>query len=39
MFKAACDPVERWLIQGADHGEHPEEYPARLIAFFDATLK
>jgi uncharacterized protein len=42
MFDAACDPVERWLIPGATHQNFsdvlPDEYAARLLAFFDRTL-
>jgi dipeptidyl aminopeptidase/acylaminoacyl peptidase len=38
MFKAACDPVDLWIIQGAHHGDTmtvaPEAYSARLLDFF-----
>lgn len=42
MFAAACDPVEQWLIPGAEHGDYfdaaPETYGPRLLHFFDAAL-
>ncbi|MCD4684906.1 MAG: alpha/beta fold hydrolase [Anaerolineae bacterium] len=43
MFAAACDPAETWLISGAGHHNYtqtlPDEYPARLIAFFERWLR
>ena len=42
MFEAACPPAETWLIPGAGHENLtnvlPEEYPARLLAFFQQNL-
>lgn len=39
MFDAACDPVDLWIIEGADHQNYveivPEAYATRLLSFFD----
>jgi dipeptidyl aminopeptidase/acylaminoacyl peptidase len=42
MFDAACDPVEKWLIDGAAHENYAEAMPViygeRLIMFFDRAV-
>jgi len=43
LYQAAGDPKELWLVEGAGHADilslHPQEYEARIIAFFDRALK
>jgi dipeptidyl aminopeptidase/acylaminoacyl peptidase len=43
MFKAACAPVELWIIQGAHHGDYfgfaPNSYLDRVVSFFDTNLR
>jgi dipeptidyl aminopeptidase/acylaminoacyl peptidase len=42
QFAAALDPKELWIVPGGYHGGNqlaaPNEYPLRLIRFFDANL-
>ena len=42
QFAAAQEPKELWIVQGAGHGGYaavaPEEYPRRIIDFFDRYL-
>jgi len=43
QLAAAGDEATLWIVEGAAHGTYldvaPEEYEARLIEFFDTTLK
>jgi pimeloyl-ACP methyl ester carboxylesterase len=42
LFDAAGEPKELWTVEGAGHGGYeraaPEEYPRRLVEFFDAAF-
>ncbi len=42
LFAAAGDPKELWIVPGAGHGDYihavPQEYPTRLIEFFNRSL-
>lgn len=43
LFEAAGEPKETWTAPGSDHAvgrlDHPEEYMARVLAFFDRYLR
>ncbi len=43
LFEAAREPKETWTAPGSDHAvarlDHPEEYIARVLAFFDRYLR
>jgi dipeptidyl aminopeptidase/acylaminoacyl peptidase len=43
LYNAACDPKDLWIIDGAGHGgfidAEPDEYPRRVLEFFDQHLK
>jgi len=42
MSAAACDPKQLWVVPGAGHGGFrdvvPQEFAARIVAFFDHNL-
>ncbi|MEO2033367.1 MAG: alpha/beta fold hydrolase [Planctomycetaceae bacterium] len=42
MFKAAAEPKQLWLLDGADHEDlydfNPQEYETRLLEFFEQHL-
>lgn len=42
LYAAARDPKQLWIVPGAGHGDYalaaPDEYEARIVAFFDAAF-
>ncbi|MDH5508133.1 MAG: prolyl oligopeptidase family serine peptidase [Anaerolineae bacterium] len=42
QFEAAAEPKDLWIVPGGDHGSNhlasPDQYAARIVAFFDRAL-